>query len=92
MEELHAIVSGRVQMVMMRDFVQRSASKIGVVGLVRNLPDGTVEVIAQGERPLLEQLVAKLHKGSLLSHVEGVKVDWREAGEIYQGFRIDYGA
>ena len=67
MHEFRAIVSGRVQMVMFRDFACRKARKIGVTGFVRNLPDGTVEVIAQGAKNNLEKLIVYLHKGSMLS-------------------------
>jgi acylphosphatase len=90
MQELHAIISGRVQMVMMRDFVQRSASKLQLVGLVRNLKDGTVEVVAQGERAVLEELMQKLHKGSVLSRVDEVKIEWRQSTAQYSDFIIDY--
>ena len=90
MHELHAIVSGRVQMVMMRDYVQRSARSLGLNGYVKNLMDGTVEVLAQGDRKQLEALVEKLRKGSLLARVDDVQVEWRRPGEQYNGFNILY--
>ena len=77
MEEFHAIVSGRVQMVMFRDFVTRKAKRVGVRGFVQNLSNGTVEVVAQGEKEALERLIAYLHKGSLLSNVQNVAIEWR---------------
>ena len=49
-ERLEAIVSGRVQMVMYRDFTARFARRLGLVGEVKNLSDGTVRVIAEGSR------------------------------------------
>jgi acylphosphatase len=91
MQELHAIVSGRVQMVMMRDFVQRSASKLGLTGYVKNLPDSTVEVVAQGERDVLEKLIERLRKGSMLSRVDNVAISWGPPGAKYKGFSINYG-
>jgi acylphosphatase len=90
MEELHVIVSGRVQGVMMRDFVQRSAKKLGLSGYVKNLSDGTVEVVAQGEKAILEKLVERLHKGSMFSRVDRVEVEWRMPSTPYSGFVIDY--
>ena len=90
MEELHATVSGRVQMVMMRDFVQRSAKKLDLTGYVKNLPDGTVEVVAQGERGTLEKLLEQLHKGSVLSRIDSVVPEWRQPSAQYKGFIIDY--
>lgn len=90
MEEFRAIVRGRVQLVMFRDFTQRKGSGLGLSGTVRNLSDGTVEVVAQGERAALERLIAKLHKGSLLSRVDAVEVAWREPAERFDRFRIVY--
>jgi acylphosphatase len=90
MQELHAIVSGRVQMVMMRDFVKRGARALGLTGYVKNLADGTVEVVAQGERDKLDKLTERMHKGSLLSQVEGVRVEWRSPQGRYEQFSIEY--
>jgi acylphosphatase len=91
MKELHAIVHGRVQMVMYRDFCCRKARKLGLVGYVKNLPDGTVEVVAQGTQEKLEKFLEYLRKGSLLSHVEEVQPQVSEipAGEkAYSNFSI----
>lgn len=90
MQEFHAIIRGRVQLVMFRDFTQRKASGLGLSGTVRNLTDGTVEVIAQGQRAPLEGLIAKLHKGSILSRVDAVVVEWREPTATFEKFRIVY--
>jgi acylphosphatase len=91
MERVEAIVSGRVQMVMYRDFVQRAATALGLVGEVKNLPDGNVRVIAEGEHEILLKLIVRLHKGSLLSHVRDVSVSWKSARGRYQSFEIVYG-
>lgn len=88
MQELHAIISGRVQGVMMRDFVQRKARGLGLVGYVQNLPDGTVEVRAQGAREKLEALVSQLHGGSAFSRVDSVDVIWVESGDKYGDFEL----
>lgn len=88
MHEFRAIVSGRVQMVMFRDFATRKAHKVGVTGFVRNLSDGTVEVVAQGEKEKLERLIEYLHNGSMLSHVENVAVEWRAPQKIFDAFEL----
>lgn len=88
MEEFHAIVSGRVQMVMFRDFATRKARKVGAKGFVQNLKDGTVEVVAQGERAALERLIAYLHKGSILSRVEKVVIEWRTPQKSFDSFTL----
>lgn len=90
MKEFHAIISGRVQMVMFRDFVQRRARRFGVVGSVHNLPNGTVEVIAQGSEDGLKKLAADLHKGPLLARVDRVEIEWREPYQLFDSFTIVY--
>ena len=89
-ERLEAVVSGRVQLVMYRDFVQRKATALKLVGRVRNLPDGTVRIIAEGPRASLETLLKKLAGGSLLSRVAGVAPAWFPATNAYTSFEIDY--
>ena len=85
---MRAIISGRVQMVMYRDFACRSARRFGLVGTVRNVPNGTVEVIAQGEKKLLERYISSLRRGSLLSRVDTVEVEWRDPKEPFKLFSI----
>jgi acylphosphatase len=89
-ERLHAYVSGRVQGVFFRRFVCREATGFGLTGVVRNLRDGRVEVVAEGDREVLERLVGRLHDGSAESDVRGVEVEWGEATGRFGGFRVDY--
>lgn len=90
MTELHAIIHGRVQLVMFRDFVQRRGTKLKVVGTVQNLSDGTVEVVAQGEGAALEKLLQALRKGPILARVDRVESEWRAPTERFLDFRIVY--
>lgn len=89
-ERLHAIVSGRVQFVMYRDFVTRNARRLHIVGTVQNLPDGTVRVHAEGSREALERLVRKLHAGPILAHVTNVHTTWTEPSGEFHSFSIAY--
>lgn len=89
-KEFRAIVSGKVQMVMYRDFAQRNARARDIVGTVKNLPDKTVEVVAQGEENILLSYIARLNKGSFLSRVEDVRVEWREPSQHFESFSIVY--
>ncbi len=89
-EEIECIVSGRVQMVMYRDFVYRHARKLGINGTVQNLPDGTVRVIAQGSREKLELFIADLKKGSLFSQVREVRVVWKKPATAFTSFSMVY--
>ena len=67
-------VSGRVQGVGFRYFVQRKAAEIGLAGWVRNRPDGTVEAEAAGDAPQLEAFEAALRAGPTLARVSHVAV------------------
>ena len=89
-ERLSAVISGRVQLVMFRDFVQRMAWLNKLSGEVENLPDGTVRVVAEGERARLEGFLKKLHKGPLSACVDAVAHEWGEASGEFSGFRIVY--
>ena len=73
---LHAFVRGRAQGVGFRFFVIEEAQRRGLVGWVRNLDNGDVEVWAEGPRPKLEELVEELHTGPPLARVQGVTVHW----------------
>jgi acylphosphatase len=77
-------------MVMYRDFARRSARALGLTGSARNLPNGAVEVVAQGEEEALRRFIARLERGPLLSRVERVEADWRVPSERYDDFRITY--
>jgi acylphosphatase len=90
MASLRATVSGRVQGVFFRAFVESHALDLRLTGYVRNRPDGTVEVVAEGERQRLEKLVEYLGKGPPPARVAGVKTDWSEYHGIYRGFRIAF--
>lgn len=89
-KRFRAIVTGRVQMVMFRDFTARSARALRITGEVRNLSDGSVEVIAEGEDAALEKLLNKIRKGPILAAVEDVSVSWEEPQGTYDDFRIAY--
>ena len=72
----HAIVHGLVQGVAFRHYTRMTASGLGLSGWVRNLPDGAVELIAEGERLPLEQLAAWIAHGPDSARVERVDLEW----------------
>jgi acylphosphatase len=90
MTELFVIITGKVQGVSFRDYVQVSAMKLGLTGFVRNNRDGSVLVVAHGMPDELKLFVEYLHEGSLNSKVEGVAVEWRTATTTYDDFSIVY--
>ena len=83
-----AIVRGRVQGVLYRDFVATYASEFDLTGSARNLEDGTVEIIAEGDEKHLHTLLAHLKKGPELAEVEDITVEWMEPSGQYDGFSI----
>lgn len=85
---LQAIVQGRVQGVLFRDFVARHAEGLGVTGFVRNLRDGTVEVQAEGEKGSLERLIDYIKIGPPAARVEKVELSWGEATGSFPRFDI----
>jgi acylphosphatase len=88
--QIECVVKGRVQRVMYRHTVKEEAKKRGLVGMVRNLPNETVQVIAQGEESVLKDFMEKLKVGSSLSRVEDVYVEWQEPIGLFNDFSVDY--
>jgi acylphosphatase len=82
-----AIVSGRVQGVGFRFFAERAAKKAGVVGWVRNLPDGRVETVVEGSDDAVERYLGDLRRGPLGSRVTDVAVEDRQPGN-FESFEI----
>jgi acylphosphatase len=91
MIELQATVTGRVQGVRYRDYVQQAATELGLVGTVSNRSDGSVFVVAQGMPDVLKTFVEYLHEGSVLSSVDGVAVEWRSISRTFYDFSIVIG-
>ena len=87
---VRATVYGYVQGVLFRDFVAKQASELGLTGYVRNLPQGTVGVLAEGERKRLEKLISYLKVGPPAAMVEKVVTNWSEYSGSYSGFNIRY--
>jgi len=90
LQQIHAIVEGRVQGVSYRYFTQQAAHQIGVKGWVRNLPDGTVEVLAQGTDAQLDQFLNFLREGSPAAAVQEIDVEWQPCDDHFDLFRIRY--
>ncbi|MCS7216104.1 MAG: acylphosphatase [Candidatus Bipolaricaulota bacterium] len=88
MKRVHLFVSGRVQGVFFRAHTRDLAQRLGLTGFVRNLPDGRVEVVAEGPEEKLQELVAFCHRGPPLAHVTGVEVRWEEPTGEFRGFSV----
>ncbi len=85
---LHATVQGRVQGVSFRYFVTEQAERLGLKGWVRNRYGGDVEVMAEGSRYSLEQLLRALHQGPPMANVSNVEVEWLPASSEFSAFWV----
>jgi acylphosphatase len=72
---VRATISGTVQGVGFRWFTQRELGVLGVVGTVKNLPDGRVEAVVAGSKELVERALGVLHQGPPGAHVTAVEVE-----------------
>ncbi|HYM64955.1 MAG TPA: acylphosphatase [Candidatus Sulfotelmatobacter sp.] len=71
-------VLGFVQGVGFRQFVKKNAQKLSLVGSVKNLSDGRVEIVANGTKENIEKLLKICEKGTFFSDVKSVQIDWEE--------------
>ena len=85
---VHVVVQGKVQGVGFRAFTQYQANQKGIHGWVRNSPDGTVEVEAEGPRAVLQSFLRVLETGPPFAHVTQIVVDWKDSNRQTQGFTI----
>lgn len=82
------VVRGRVQGVFFRGATAEEARGLGLRGWVRNLPDGTVEIRAEGARRNLEMLLEWAHQGPPAARVTRVEVEWSEEVGNFHGFEV----
>eukprot|EP00831_Metopus_contortus_P006159 TRINITY_DN12321_c0_g1_i1.p2 TRINITY_DN12321_c0_g1~~TRINITY_DN12321_c0_g1_i1.p2 ORF type:complete len:318 (-),score=103.43 TRINITY_DN12321_c0_g1_i1:382-1335(-) len=88
MQQLHAIVHGQVQGVWFRGWTREIAGEIGVTGWVRNLPDGTVETLAQGDANQLDRFQIRLKDGPPLARVTRIDAERTEIGTPLPSFQV----
>lgn len=84
------IITGTVQGVGYRFFAMRAAARHQVFGTVRNLPDGRVEVIAEGERDTMDGFKADLSTGPSMAEITDIEETDMPVTGLYRDFRIDY--
>ncbi len=89
MQRLEITIRGRVQGVAFRHHTCLRARQLGLTGGVRNRPDGTVRVIAEGPRAALEGLLAWAAHGPDHARVDGLEHFWSEAAGTFAGFHIE---
>ncbi|MEM4663290.1 MAG: acylphosphatase [Candidatus Diapherotrites archaeon] len=87
-KELRVRVYGLVQGVFFRAFTRECAVSLGLKGYVRNMPDGSVEIVAQGEEEKLKKLLEKVKIGPPAAEVEHVEEQWGLPMRKYENFEI----
>lgn len=86
----HLVVSGRVQGVFYRAETRDQAAALGLTGWVKNRPDRSVEVVAEGSRDQIEKLIAWCRQGPPRAEVSDVSIAWEEYTGEFDSFKITY--
>ncbi len=89
-KRLEALVHGYVQGVGFRWWVREQARRLNLKGYVRNRPDRTVEVVAEGEEAVLNTLLALLRQGPPAASVQDVEQAWSAAQGTFSGFEVRF--
>jgi acylphosphatase len=90
-KRLHLIIKGRVQGVFYRASTRDTAVKLGIKGWVRNMPDGSVEALFEGEKESLEEVLQWCRKGPPGAYVSEIKEKWNGYDGEFDHFDIKYG-
>ena len=83
---MHGVVQG----VGFRHFTRRLAESFGIKGYVRNAPDGSVEVVAEGDTQVLKAFLDEVRIGPRFGSVSGMDVEWLEAKGEFSGFTYEF--
>jgi acylphosphatase len=84
----HVFITGYVQGVLFRSNTRSQAVMKGVSGWIRNLPDGRVEAVMEGERESVEGLIESCRQGPPGARVDDIKVGWEKPAHRHRGFEI----
>lgn len=84
----HVFISGRVQGVFFRENIRRLARSLGVVGWVRNLPDGRVEAVFEGDEENVRRMIEFCRRGPPAARVDDVEITWEKPKGEFDDFEI----
>lgn len=87
---VNIIAKGTVQGVGFRYYTQSLARSLGVKGFVKNLPDGSVEIEAEGEQNILEEMILKLRRDEMSSYITDMDIVWFPFKNKYTEFFIAF--
>jgi len=88
-EAKHIIVHGDVQGVGFRYFAQRAADRLGLTGNVRNCPDGTVEIFAEGKSDRMADFIGEVRRGPRSGRVDRLEIEDDPPSGKYRAFMIE---
>ena len=90
MKRIHLIAYGNVQGVFYRSNARKKASELGLKGFVRNLPDGAVEVVAEGAENNINELIKFCKNNPGYSNVDKVEIKKEKPTNEFDGFEVRY--
>ena len=89
-KRVHVFYSGRVQGVGFRVTAEETAKSLGVVGWVKNLRDGRVEIVAEADEDVLERFLAAIRSGPMKNFIRQADLSWSIASDTFDEFEIRY--
>lgn len=88
-KRIHVYFSGRVQGVGFRFLTENMAQDLGVLGWVRNLGDGRVEIMAEAEEEVLEEFLSRIRQ-DFSQYIKDVKTEWLKTDKEFKGFEVKF--
>ena len=89
-KQVHVFYSGRVHGVGFRLTAEEIAQPLGVVGWVRNLRDGRVELVAEADEPTLKRFLEALRTGPMKNFIQRIEASWSSGTDAFDDFVIRY--
>ncbi len=89
-KRVHILASGRVQGVYYRQFALKNAAELGVTGWVKNLRNGKVEAVAEGDSEAVDKFIAWCKKGPASARVDHLEVQEEEYKDEFENFRVTH--
>ena len=86
----HVFFGGRVQGVGFRYTAEAIAQKLGLTGWVKNLPDGRVEIVCEGSKEKIAELLSGIRDGTLARYIQKTDCVWEDPTNEYEDFRVEF--
>lgn len=86
----HIFFTGRVQGVGFRYTAEAIAHEIGLVGWVKNIPCGRVEVQCEGTEAMIDEFMDQIRGSSLGKYIQGCELSWMTPGNKFKDFRVEF--